>query len=687
MKNKIHLLVLISIFTYVFIFLHTNLDDIVLYKIVGVKYGVDYSLSMNSPTWLDEWNRLLGTNLYSNTPIDIWEQYIINNGLELQGFTESGSFIHNLTNWIKIGLSGIALTLIIFICKKSVFKPIKNLKEYLENRRSFLNSEMDETIKFLENLKNRIVLNESEEKDIHKCNICVEKIPNFITDFDKLKYKPIYAIRLINDIEKSYYRKTLKNEVEEYSNLIDLVINFIKEIKDKEINNKKSKLTSKEFFPSAKRTMEYYSKNSWFYILYCTESNQNKILEKNSIWINYFSLWSILFYNIIFITLLISTTIALVLFSLFNINIISINELGKLIINVLSKYILPLALILIFIIFIMFDLFIYNRPKIIKPKLNWMNEIKFVTFFFSIMCSSIYLYISVFSQFENKELHIISLHDLLMYILYNVLCFSLCLYWFISFTHLIKTERKVSWIMFVKEVMLPICFLILFIITFFLIDNFKTVLLLIIFIWLVIVGIDYIIWNFLFVWFKKLSSKFKGKSHSITQMFLWSIDINKDFLKMDDKKYEVIKYVLMNNPENIEDISKEFKVTREYIENVLCEYLYKDDNNFNEYYQSNILNYLEEKYKKSCDQILDRFDIKDKCLCKYKDTENRIKNVEKEITLKSTKFEKFNILKCFKICIFLSIIWGITSFSLSLYLALHWKIFALRGLAWIICWF
>ncbi|MBY7704208.1 hypothetical protein JIY74_28595 [Vibrio harveyi] len=125
---------------------------------------------------------------------------------------------------------------------------------------------------------------------------------------------------------------------------------------------------------------------------------------------------------------------------------------------------------------------------------------------------------------------------------------------------------------------------------------------------------------------------------------------------MDDKKYEVIKYVLMNNPENIEDISKEFKVTREYIENVLCEYLYKDDNNFNEYYQSNILNYLEEKYKKSCDQILDRFDIKDKCLCKYKDTENRIKNVEKEITLKSTKFEKFNILKCFKICIFLSII-------------------------------
>ncbi|MBY7704207.1 hypothetical protein JIY74_28590 [Vibrio harveyi] len=121
---------------------------------------------------------------------------------------------------------------------------------------------MDETIKFLENLKNRIVLNESEEKDIHKCNICVEKIPNFITDFDKLKYKPIYAIRLINDIEKSYYRKTLKNEVEEYSNLIDLVINFIKEIKDKEINNKKSKLTSKEFFPSAKRTMEYYSKNS-----------------------------------------------------------------------------------------------------------------------------------------------------------------------------------------------------------------------------------------------------------------------------------------------------------------------------------------------------------------------------------------------------------------------------------------
>ncbi|WP_052491420.1 hypothetical protein [Mycoplasma yeatsii] len=280
MKNKIHLLVLISIFTYVFFFLHINLDDMVLYKIVGQKFGVDYSLSMNSPTWLDEWNRLLGTNFYSNTPINIWKECIINSDLKLQGFTERGSFIHNVTNWIKIGLSGIAITLIIFICKKSVFKPIKNFKEYLANRRSFINSEMDETIKFLENLKNKIVSNESEEKDIHKCNICTKKIPNFITDFDKLKYKPIYAIRLINDIEKSYYKNTLKNEVEEYLNLIDLVINLINEIKDKEISNKQSILPRNELFPIAKRAVEYHSKNSWFYISYCAESNKNKILKR-----------------------------------------------------------------------------------------------------------------------------------------------------------------------------------------------------------------------------------------------------------------------------------------------------------------------------------------------------------------------------------------------------------------------
>ncbi|UWD34719.1 hypothetical protein NX779_02790 [Mycoplasma cottewii] len=611
MKNKIHLLVLISIFTYVFLFLHTNLDDIVLYKIVGEKYGVDYSLSMNSPTWLDEWNRLLGTNLYSNTPIDIWEQYINNSGLKLQGFTERGSFIHNLTNWIKIGLSGIALTLIIFICKKSIFKPINNFKEYLENRRSFLNSEMDETIKFLENLKNIILLNESEEKDIHKCNICVEKIPNFISDFDKLKYKPIYAIRLINDIEKSYYKKTLKNEVEEYSNLIDLVINLINEIKYKEISNKQSILPRKELFPIAKRTVEYYSKNSWFYISYCAESNQNKILKRwfsIFVYFTYLSLIGIFIY-ILFVSLFVFALSGfLTIFTLFNIT--SIKKLEIAFNYFLSNHnIIIFGIIYAFPIISISSLFISNVPENFKSKfkITWPVFICLIVTLF-VFIILIYFF-AKFPQFEDRN-YIPPLHELLQYILYNILGFSLFLYWFISLTHLIRTERKINFIMIMKEFILPlICPIIFILLKINKINDFQLVTFYLICIWISVMAFEYFIWNLICFFINPLYKSYKSSSVSFkpdlsgestatnyikegaatekgNEEFVITDSKNEKYREKEnmhidnyDEYYEVIEYVLSNNPENMENVAKKFETSLENVEKYLKEYLCSSSKN------------------------------------------------------------------------------------------------------------
>ncbi|KNG79629.1 hypothetical protein [Mycoplasma sp. HU2014] len=611
MKNKIHLLVLISIFTYVFIFLHTNLDDIVLYKIVGEKYGVDYSLSMNSPTWLDEWNRLLHTNLYSNTPIDIWKWHIISNGLELQGFAERGSFIHNMTNWIKIGLSGIALTLIIFICKKSVFKPVRNFKEYLKNRRSFLNSEMDETIKFLENLKNIILLNESEEKDIHKCNICIKKIPNFITDFDKLKYKPIYAIRLINDIEKSYYKNILKNEVEEYSNLIDLVINLINEIKAQEISNKQSILPRKELFPIAKRTVEYYSKNSWFYISYCAESNQNKILKKwfsTFVYFTYLSLSGIFIYILIVSLFVFAISGFLTIFALFNIT--SIKGLEITIDYFLSNYnMIIFGIIYFFPIISISCLFISNIPKNFKSKFKNIFSIFIILLIATTIFIFVFIYIkffAMFPQFEDTN-YTPPLHESLQYVLYNILSLSLFLYWFISLTHLIRTERKINFIMIIKEVILPLICLIIFILI--KINDFRLVTFYLICIWVSIMAFEYFIWNlicFLINPFYKSdkSSSVSFKSNSIRESTVTNYiedtvtkKGNEEFVITYDSKdtkyrekenmhienydeyYEVIEYILYNNPENMENVAKKFETSLENVEKYLKEYLCNNSKN------------------------------------------------------------------------------------------------------------
>ncbi|WP_243728831.1 hypothetical protein [Mycoplasma capricolum] len=102
-----------------------------------------------------------------------------------------------------------------------------------------------------------------------------------INDFKRISYKPVYLIRLIDDLRNSFLADKLKDEWSYYEKLISLVIGYIKEIRDKERKAVKNHNKPDELFPLVRRAIEYYStKSSYYnYILYKRKSKNRDSIE------------------------------------------------------------------------------------------------------------------------------------------------------------------------------------------------------------------------------------------------------------------------------------------------------------------------------------------------------------------------------------------------------------------------
>ncbi|WP_243728800.1 hypothetical protein [Mycoplasma capricolum] len=95
-----------------------------------------------------------------------------------------------------------------------------------------------------------------------------------INDFKRISYKPVYLIRLIDDLRNSFLADKLKDEWSYYEKLISLVIGYIKEIRDKERKAVKNHNKPDELFPLVRRAIEYYSTKSSYYNYYCINASQ-----------------------------------------------------------------------------------------------------------------------------------------------------------------------------------------------------------------------------------------------------------------------------------------------------------------------------------------------------------------------------------------------------------------------------
>ncbi|WP_278300307.1 hypothetical protein [Mycoplasma feriruminatoris] len=111
---------------------------------------------MGSSNWVEEWNRILNIVLFSTTPIKIWDKYINKAGLNLYGITEHNSIFYYFINLTKIGFGSLCLTLLTIFCKKTIFNPFRNVYRYLKHRNLYVTSKMDETISFLNKLRDRV---------------------------------------------------------------------------------------------------------------------------------------------------------------------------------------------------------------------------------------------------------------------------------------------------------------------------------------------------------------------------------------------------------------------------------------------------------------------------------------------------------------------------------------------------
>ncbi|WP_042733385.1 hypothetical protein [Mycoplasma yeatsii] len=254
-------------------------------------------------------------------------------------------------------------------------------------------------------------------------------------------------------------------------------------------------------------------------------------------------------------------------------------------------------------------LFTSNIPKNFKFKKS-----AFSVFIFCLIATlSVFVvayiwFFAKFPQFEDTN-YIPPLHELLQYILYNILGLSLFLYWFISSTDLIRTERKINFIMLIKEVILPlICPIIFIVLKINEINNFQLVTLYLICIWISIMVFEHFIWNFIwffinlfYKWYK--SSSVPSEPDSIRESTVENYiedtvaeKENEEFVITDSKNtkyrekenthinnydeyYEVIEYVLSNNPEDMENVAKKFETSLENIEKYLKEYLCNNSKN------------------------------------------------------------------------------------------------------------
>ncbi|MDP4040752.1 hypothetical protein [Mycoplasma mycoides] len=218
---------------------------------------------MGSSNWVEEWNRILNTNFYSATPINVWKKGIDAAGLKLYGLIEHNSILSYLMTLSKVGFASLCFFLLTFFCKRTIFNPFRSVFRYLKNRNNYITLEMDRTLSFLNKLLDKNVKKRNEKKVLKSINV-----------FKRISYRPVYLIGLIDDLRNSFLTDKLKDKWSYYEELISLVIGYIEEIKDKEIETVKNHNKPDELFPVVRRAIEYYSTKSSYYNYYCINANQ-----------------------------------------------------------------------------------------------------------------------------------------------------------------------------------------------------------------------------------------------------------------------------------------------------------------------------------------------------------------------------------------------------------------------------
>ncbi|WFQ90541.1 hypothetical protein MFERI11561_00796 [Mycoplasma feriruminatoris] len=349
-----------------------------------------------------------------------------------------------------------------------------------------------------------------------------------IKAFEKITYKPIYLIRLMNDLNNSYLTNELKEELLHYTRMISLVIKCIKEIKNKEIEAIKNNNKPNELFPIVRRSIEYYSKNSSYYIYYCRNANLNDWdFTKDTI------IYNTLIYRAI---ILVNSVCFFVIFFIMCELIISFLFYNELKLDIFSNRINIILLCFFTMLFSIIIIFLYatntkretdwnnndNDDKACiltksnnKDKLNTNKKINkkynLIKYLYFTLC---FLTFNLFLLFYNQELPFLKiflnqskhlLSEFLDIFLYLVLSLSLLVYWLFSFDVLTKEERKITKSSLFKNVIPQIfCFPIFLFVTILLrnfynkglIENYtRLILLILIFIWIFLILFEPVIYN------------------------------------------------------------------------------------------------------------------------------------------------------------------------------------------------
>ncbi|WP_434325748.1 hypothetical protein [Mycoplasma leachii] len=518
MKNNFKLFIITFVCITFFIWYYVNIDDIVLYSITTNKNDESIRITMSSSNWVEEWNRILNTNFYSTTPINVWKEKIDTVGLKLYGFIEHNSISNYLITLSKVGLGSLCFFLLTFFCKRTIFNPFRSVFRYLKNRNNYITLEMNQTLNFLNKLLDKNVKKRKKKKVLKSIN-----------DFKRISYKPVYLIRLIDDLRNSFLTDKLKDEWSYYEKLISLVIGYIKEIKKKEIEAIKNHNKPDELFPAVRRAIEYYSTKSSYYNYYCinaSQKNRDPIEIIITINTNFYiaSLFAINFSFFIISFFIIG----------FAINFIWFKKIDFQIFYSL-RIILPFILTAFLLSIIITSLYVSKQTKSsnnsIENKKYKKNESNFdrknylyIILYFLILLIFLVLIFSYGKLLLAVKPDFTKQNDPLLtrqidVIMYNILFLCLMIYWFCSFDDLLRKENKITILLCIKNVIPQVfCFIFFMIISLCfkyswqkgLISNYSRLLLLILILeWVFLILFEPVIYNIFYFSYYKCCVGFK----------------------------------------------------------------------------------------------------------------------------------------------------------------------------------
>ncbi|AXK51003.1 hypothetical protein [Spiroplasma alleghenense] len=214
----------------------------------------------------------------------------------LKEFQESNSVLFSLFDPFKLLILAFIFGIIVSTFNSIFLGWIKNISTYQKNRNSYLLTDFDQTI---EGLKKAQVFLKSNK---------ISELKNQLALLNKLTYRPIFMSVLINDLIKEIIAQ---KDLSSFEILIDKCILQISEIKSIEENRLQEH--KKQALFDFKRSYEYNSQGSKFYIDYYENKQELNIKTKRSEW-NLLALQMLRFYPILIFSVLISL-IACMLFA------------------------------------------------------------------------------------------------------------------------------------------------------------------------------------------------------------------------------------------------------------------------------------------------------------------------------------------------------------------------------------